>query len=152
MLPIDKWFSPSEKGKNTASLAFKSRFAFSVGIHVTLLAGVSAAKRERAMSRVFQCKKWDAIWTRVMLLNLECFSCKNAYVMQGCRARTGAVAAAPLPALGTKLFQRAGTICSEPKSESDIKSGAAIQLRERLSATHIKRIKQRQAWTEPILG
>ena len=32
MLPIDKWFSPSEKGRNTASLAFKSRLAFSVGI------------------------------------------------------------------------------------------------------------------------
>ena len=61
MLPIDKWFSPSVKGKNTASLAFKSRLAFSVGIHMTLLAGVSPAKRERAMSRVFQCKKRDAI-------------------------------------------------------------------------------------------
>ena len=41
MLPIDKWFSPSEKGRNTASLAFKSRLTVSVGIHVTLLAGVS---------------------------------------------------------------------------------------------------------------
>ena len=62
MLPIDKWLSPSEKKrKNTASLAFKSRFAFSVGIQVTLLAGVSQAKRERAMSRVFQCKKRGAI-------------------------------------------------------------------------------------------
>ena len=57
MLPIGKWFSPSEKGRSTASLAFKSRLAFSVGIHVTLLAGVSPAKRERAMSRVFQMQK-----------------------------------------------------------------------------------------------
>ena len=65
--------------------------------------------------------------------------------MQGSRAGTGAAAAAPVPALGIKLSQRAGTICSEPKSESDIKSGAATQLRERLSATHIKRIEQRQA-------
>ena len=61
MLPIDKWFSPSEKGKNKVSLAFKSRLVFSVGIHVTLLAGVSPAKRERTMSRVFQYKKRDAI-------------------------------------------------------------------------------------------
>ena len=59
MLPIDKWFpfSPSETYRNTASLVFKSRLAFSVEIHVTLLAGVSPAKREQAMLRVFQCKK-----------------------------------------------------------------------------------------------
>ena len=69
----------SDNGRNTASLPFNSRLAFSVGIHVTLLAGVSPAKRERAMSRVFQCKKRDAIWTRV-IFNLECFSCKNMYV------------------------------------------------------------------------
>ena len=30
-------------------------------LYVTLLAGISPAKRERAMSRVFQCKKRDAI-------------------------------------------------------------------------------------------
>ena len=40
--------------------------------------------------------------------------------MQGCRAGTGAAAAAPVPAVGTKLSQRSGTIYSEPKSESDI--------------------------------
>ena len=49
------------KTQHHSALAFKSRFAFSVGIHVTLLAGVSPAKRQRAMSRVFQCKKRDAI-------------------------------------------------------------------------------------------
>ena len=49
-----------------------------------------------------------------MLFNLECFLCKNAYVMQGCRAGTGA----------------AGTICSEPKSESDIESGAVTAPRK----------------------
>ena len=41
--------------------------------------------------------------------------------MQGCRAGTGAAAAAPVTALGTKLSQRAETIYSEQKSESDIK-------------------------------
>ena len=40
-----------------SSLTFNSGLPFSVGIHVTLLAGVSPAKRERAMSRVFQGKK-----------------------------------------------------------------------------------------------
>ena len=48
--------SPSEKGRNTAALAFKSCLAFSVGIHVTLLAGVSPAKRERAMSQYSNAK------------------------------------------------------------------------------------------------
>ena len=50
--------------------------------------------------------------------------------MQGCRAGTGAAAAAPVPAVGTKLSQRAETIYSEPKSESDIKSGAATAPRK----------------------
>ena len=90
---------------------------------MTLLAGVSPAKRERAMSRVFQCKKRDAILTRMMLFNLECFSCKNAYVMQGCRA-------------GTKLSQRAGTIYSEPKSESDITSGTTTAPRKVVSNSY----------------
>ena len=42
--------------RNTAALAFKSCLAFSFGIHVTLLAGVSPAKRERAMSRYSNAK------------------------------------------------------------------------------------------------
>ena len=58
--------------------------------------------------------------TRVMLFNLECFLCKNAYVMQGCSVRTGA----------------AGTICSEPKSESDIESGAATAPRKVVSNSY----------------
>ena len=72
----------------------------------------------------------------MMLFNLECFSCKNAYVMQGCRAGTGAAAAAPVPAVGTKLSQRAETIYSEPKSESDIKSGAATTPRKVVSNSY----------------
>ena len=55
------------KGRNTASLAFKSPLAFSIGIHMTILARVSPAKREREMTCVFQWKKRDAIWTHVML-------------------------------------------------------------------------------------
>ena len=51
-LPIDNWLSRSENVRNTASLTFNSRLAFSVGIHVTLLAGVSPAKHERAMPRL----------------------------------------------------------------------------------------------------
>ena len=51
---------------------------------------------------------------------LGCFTCKNAYVMQGCRAGTGA----------------AGAIRSEPKSESDIKSGAATALRKVVSNSY----------------
>ena len=31
-IPIDNWLSPSENGRNTASLTFNSRLAFSVGI------------------------------------------------------------------------------------------------------------------------
>ena len=50
-----------------SSLAFKSRLAFWIGIHVTLLAGVSPVKHQREVSRVFQRKKRNAIWTRVML-------------------------------------------------------------------------------------
>ena len=50
-----------------ASLAFKSRLAFCIGIHVTLLSRVSPSKRQREVSRVFQRKKWDKIWTRVLL-------------------------------------------------------------------------------------
>ena len=47
-------------------------------------------------------------------------ACKNAYVMQGCRAGTEA----------------AGTICSELKSESDIKSGAATAPRKVVSNSY----------------
>ena len=72
------------------------------------------------MSRVFQCKKRAVIWTRVMLFKLECLSCKNMYVMKGCRGGTGA----------------AGTICSEPKSESDSKSGAATAPRKVVSNSY----------------
>ena len=50
----------------------------------------------------------------------ECFACKNAFVMQGCRAGTGA----------------AVTICSEPKSESDIKNGAATAPRKVVSNSY----------------
>ena len=48
-------------GRNIASLAFKSRLALSIGIHVTFIARISSAKRERVMSRVSQWKKRDAI-------------------------------------------------------------------------------------------
>ena len=56
--------------------------------------------------------------------------------MQGSRAGTGAAAAASVLALGTKLSQRAGIICSEPKSESDIKSGAATAPRKVVSNSY----------------
>ena len=48
------------------------------------------------------------------------FLIENAYVMQWCRAGTGA----------------AGTICSEPKSESDIESGAATAPRKVVSNSY----------------
>ena len=53
--------------------------------------------------------------------------------MQGSRAGTGT---APVLALGIKLSQCAGTICSEPKSESDIKSGAATAPRKVISNSY----------------
>ena len=49
------------------------------------------------------------------------FTWNDSYVMQGCRAGTGA----------------AGTICSGPKSESDIKSGAATAPRKVVSNSYI---------------
>ena len=122
MLPIDKWFSfsPSEKVRNTASLAFKSCLAFPLEYtwHFSL-----AFRRRNASKQCYvysNAKKRNAIRTRVILFYLECFSCKNAYAMQGCRAGTGA----------------AGTICSEPKSESDIKSGAATAPRKVVSNSY----------------
>ena len=47
--------------KLKASLAFKSRLAFCIGIHVTLLARVSPVNHQREVSRVFQRKKRNAI-------------------------------------------------------------------------------------------
>ena len=124
-----------ENGRNTASLTFNSRLAFSVGIHVTLLAGVSPAKRQRATLRVFQCKKRDAILYASDAFNLECFSCKKTYVMQGCRVRVVPAAPEPEP-LGQFVRSR---------SQSRILKVGRHQLRERLSAAHIKRNEQRQA-------
>ena len=60
----------------------------------------------------------------------------HMYIKQGCRVGTGAAAAAPVPAVGTKLSQRAGTIYSEPKSESDITSGTAATPRKVVSNSY----------------
>ena len=70
-LETTEWFVETiaesiTKGRNTASLAFISRLAFSTGIHVTFLARVSPAKRDFSSEKC-QWKKWEAIWTRVML-------------------------------------------------------------------------------------
>ena len=86
------------------------------------------------MSRVFQCKKRDAIWTRVMLLiwNVYHVRMHMYYVMQGCWAGTGA----------------AGTICSESKSVLDIKSGAVTAPRKVVSNSYQRyRTTSGMKWT-----